>query len=57
MEQHSVRKAFKYTLKPTPAQEQALELVVQRRRTLYNCALEQRRTWWERGQGKSATYY
>jgi putative transposase len=24
---------------------------------LYNCALEQRRTWWGRGQGKSATYY
>ena len=26
-------------------------------RTLYNAALEQRKTWWERGQGTSATYY
>ena len=26
-------------------------------RTLHNCALEQRRTWWGRGQGISATYY
>ena len=24
---------------------------------LYNVALEQRRTWWGRGQGKGATYY
>jgi putative transposase len=59
MEQQSasIRKAFKYKLKPTPAQELALETVVQRCRTLYNTALEQRRTWWERGQGRSATYY
>jgi len=33
-----------------------LELVLWRCQTLYNVALEQRRTWW-RGQGKSATYY
>ena len=26
-------------------------------RTLYNVALEQRQTWWQRGQDKSATYY
>jgi putative transposase len=32
-------------------------MVVLRCRTLYNCALEQRKTWWGRGQGKSATYY
>jgi putative transposase len=57
MEQQSVRKTFKYKLKPTRAQEEALELVVQRCRMLYNCALEQRCTWWERGHGKRATYY
>jgi putative transposase len=59
MEQHSasIRKAFTYKLKPTPAQEQVLETVVQRCRTLYNTALEQRRLWWERGLGTGATYY
>jgi putative transposase len=51
------RKTFKYRLTPTPEQEQALELVVQRCRMLYNTALEQRRTWWQRGQSISATYY
>jgi putative transposase len=48
---------MKYKLQPTPAQAQALEAVLWRCRVLDNCALEQRRTWWERGQGKSATYY
>ncbi|HEV2458983.1 MAG TPA: transposase [Ktedonobacterales bacterium] len=57
MEQQGVRKTFKYKLKPTPAQEQALEMVLSRCRTLYNTALEQRRTWWDRGQGQAATYY
>jgi putative transposase len=57
MEQPSVRKTYKYKLKPTPAQQRALETVLLRCRTLYNCALEQRKTWWGRGQGKSATYY
>ncbi|MGH2514557.1 MAG: RNA-guided endonuclease InsQ/TnpB family protein, partial [Ktedonobacterales bacterium] len=53
----SVRKTYQYKLMPTPAQEQALETVLQRCRTLYNVALEQRKTWWQRGQGKSGTYY
>jgi putative transposase len=59
MENHTAtgRKTFKYRLTPTPEQEQALELVVQRCRMLYNTALEQRRTWWQRGQGISATDY
>ena len=57
MELQSVHKTFKYKLDPTPAQDQALALVLSRCRTLYNVALEQRKTWWERGQGKSATYY
>ncbi len=54
---HSTRKTFKYRLYPTLAQERALETVVWRCRTLYNVALEQRKAWWGRGQGKSASYY
>jgi putative transposase len=59
----TVRKTYKYKLQPTPAQAQAqaqaqaLESALCRCRTLYNCALEQRKTWWGRGQGRSATYY
>jgi putative transposase len=34
-----------------------LERVLARCCTLYNVALEQRRTWWGRGQGKGASYY
>jgi hypothetical protein len=46
MEQQSggLRKTFKHQLMPTPAQERALELVLSRRRTLYNVAIEQRTT-------------
>jgi putative transposase len=57
MEQQGIRKTYKYRLIPTPQQEQALETVVWRCRTLYNAALEQRKSWWERGQGMGATYY
>jgi putative transposase len=53
----TVRKAYKEKLRPTPAQEQALEEVLWRCRTLYNVALEQRITWWRRGQGVSATRF
>lgn len=56
MGQQSIRKTYKYQLSPTSAQEQALELVLQRCWMLYTVALEQRKTWWQRGQGKSATY-
>src|SRR5260370_4717801 len=35
-------------LRPTPAQQRALEAVLWRCRTLYNTALEQRKTAWER---------
>ena len=52
-----IRKTYQYKLYPTPEQVQTLETVLYRCRTLYNCALEQRKTWWERGQGKRATYY
>jgi putative transposase len=63
MEQESVqseragRNTYKYKLMPTPQQEHALETALLRCRTLYNTALEQRRTWWGCGQGISATSY
>jgi putative transposase len=44
----TVRKAYKERLRPTPTQEQALEDVLYRCRTLYNAALEQRITAWQR---------
>jgi putative transposase len=50
------RKAFKYRLCPTPDQARALETVLWRCRTLYNVALEERKTAWER-RGVSLTYY
>ena len=43
-----VRKTFKYTLKPTPEQEGELERVLWHCRVLYNTALEQRITAWQR---------
>jgi putative transposase len=48
MDQQSVRKTYKEKLRPTPAQERALERVLWRCRTLYNVALEQRITAWQR---------
>lgn len=57
MEQQSVRKTYQYRLMPTSEQERALERTLLRCRTLYNCALEQRKTWWGRGQGIGASYY
>jgi putative transposase len=50
-----VRKTFKYQLRPTPDQERLLDRTLMRCRHVYNAALEQRRTWWGRGQGKGAT--
>src|SRR5216683_1211126 len=44
----TVRKTYKEQLRPTPAQERALEEVLGRCRTLYNVALEQRITAWQR---------
>ena len=43
-----VRKTYKEKLRPTPEQERALDVVLWRCRTLYNVALEQRMTAWER---------
>ena len=48
MQQLTVRKAFKYKLQPTPAQEQMLAFVVRRCRELYNAALQERREAWQK---------
>ena len=48
MQLPTMRKTHKEKLRPTSAQEQALDEVVWRCRTLYNTALEQRITAWER---------
>jgi len=52
-----VRKTSQCKLKPTPDQERELERVVPCCRALYNCALEQRLTWWRRGPGRNATRF
>ena len=44
MDQQTVHKTYKEKLRPTPAQERALEDVLWRCRDLYNIALEQRIT-------------
>ena len=52
-----MRKTYQEKLKPTPAQERALDEVLWRCRELYNAALEQRKTWWQRGQGRSVSRF
>ena len=42
------RQTYKEKLRPTPAQERALDAVLWRCRDLYNAALEQRITAWQR---------
>lgn len=51
----TVRQTHPYRLHPTPVPAQVLEAAVWRCRTLDTCALEQRRTWCERGQGVGAS--
>ncbi|HEY7093755.1 MAG TPA: transposase [Ktedonobacterales bacterium] len=48
MESADVRKTFKYKLKPTPAQERAMEFVLRRCCELYNAALQERKEAWEK---------
>ena len=48
MSGESLRKAYKYKLKPTPDQTRQLEAILWRCRTLYNTALEQRITAYRR---------
>src|SRR5262249_31767204 len=54
---HTVRTIYHYKVKPTPKHLRALETVLWSCRMLYHTALEQRKTWWERGQGIGATCY
>jgi putative transposase len=55
-DQATCRKTFKYKLTPTPEQERELERVVMLCRQLYNVALEQRITAWQRCQVSVSRY-
>jgi putative transposase len=55
-EQTTCRKTYQEKLRPTPAQELELELLLERCRTLYNTALEQRIVLW-RQRGVSITHF
>jgi putative transposase len=48
MEPQSLRKTYKEKRRPTPTQERMLDEVLWRCRDLYNTALEQRITAWQR---------
>jgi hypothetical protein len=48
MDTQTVQKTFKYKLKPTPEQEQAMAFVVRRCRELYNAALQERKEAWQK---------
>ena len=50
MDAQTLRKTFKYKLKPTPEQERELGRVLGMCRALYNTALEQRLTAWQRAR-------
>jgi len=52
----NLRKTFKEKLRPTPEQERQLERVLWHCRTLYNTALEQRITAWQRYQVSVSRY-
>ena len=56
MSEVSLRKTYKYKLKPTPDQERELERVLWQCRRLYNVALEQRITLWKQ-RGVSVSQY
>jgi putative transposase len=48
MDDYHTRKTFKYKLKPTPEQEQAMAFVLRRCRELYNAALQERKEAWQK---------
>ncbi len=48
MDEQTVRKTYKYKLKPTPEQERAMAFVLRRCRELYNAALQERREAWQK---------
>jgi putative transposase len=56
MERVSLRKTYKEKLRPTPTQERALEEVLWRCRDLYNAALEQRITAYQRRRVSISRY-
>jgi putative transposase len=56
MEQRTVRKTFKYKLKPTRPQERDLKHVLTLCRHVYNAAIGERREAWQKC-GVSVTYY
>jgi putative transposase len=56
MEEQTVRKTYKYKLNPTPEQERALGRVLGLCRALYNAALEQRITAWQRARVSVSRY-
>jgi putative transposase len=56
MDQHSLHKTFKYKIQPTAAQERELARVLGLCRQLYNAALEQRMTAWQRCQVSVSRY-
>jgi transposase len=56
MEEQHFRKTYKYKLIPTPEQEHALDTVLWHCRMLYNTALDERKTAWERCH-VSVSYY
>jgi putative transposase len=56
MEQHGVRKTFKYKLAPTPQQERELGRVLGLCRQLYNTALEQRIVAYQRRRVSVSRY-
>jgi putative transposase len=55
-QQQGVRKTYRYKLIPTPEHVRTLEAVLWRCRTLYNTALDERKTAWERCS-VSVSYY
>src|SRR5215467_8201659 len=56
MSETTVRKTYKEKLRPTPAQEQALDEVLWRCRDLYNTALEQRIIAYQRRHASVSRY-
>src|SRR5215831_12415518 len=55
MDNQAVRKPVPYKLRPTREQAAMMEQPLRLCRGLSNGAVEQRRTWWGRGQGRVAT--
>jgi putative transposase len=56
VEQTTTRKTYKFKLKPTLEQERQFDTILWRCRTVYNTALEQRKTIYVQ-RGISVTYY